>query len=322
MQKIAILAAALAVPAAALAQRADEVTPAAVRDGSALRSVVYDPDMIVRAYLRTGETFRILLGPGERIVNVLVSDQATIAGREYTEAEMRAMQQGSQGTGGGSREDVCDRNLCRTRSGNALFLTPRDDLEPQSLFIRGELCAADGECETTDYTFRISTVMPGERPGQAPFYGIRFTYPARAAAAAARAAAARRRQAASDAAERRRNTPPAPSVPTAADSWELGRCTSAPHLAPDHAWSDGRTTFLAYEGTRPVPNVYERPVGGGTPTLTQYTVEPERWGNVIRIGKIREVFLLTDGRATTCIINVGRDAEGREMATAPLGGRQ
>jgi type IV secretion system protein VirB9 len=202
---------------------------------------------------------------------------------------------------------------------------PRRPLDPQSFFLRTEWCP-DGpglpSCEPGEYAIELHT--QADRVGDArikeAFFGIQYRYTTRETAWRLKKAAEARQEAGKRAREWRENNPPPalPSVPDPASRWDLAVCSTAPEVTPDAAWTDGRTTFLRYNGTRRLPNVYERR-DDGVETLIKYEVEPEAFGNVIRIGKVRPFFYLRDGDRASCLINVQQDVEGRhEMAVAPI----
>lgn len=326
---LALALLASAAPCAALALD----RTAALSSDSRLRMVDYDPEQVALVYVRVGQATRIRIDHRERVVDggVVYSDEATMSNADdsvpYTEEDAKADQQGG-GRSGGEGKQSCNRNMCVSVVLNTVYIMPRVQLQPQSFFLRTEWCPEPGRCQPGEYAMELRTAKPDETgPDGKPlprietsFYGIQYRYPRREAAFRAEKAAEARREAAEKAREFRRNNPaPAPpSVPDVTARWDMGRCGSAPEIDPDEAWTDGRTTFLRYKGGRRVPNVYERREDGER-TLTAYTVEPDAWGNTVRIGKVRPVFLLWDGERASCVVNVAPDTEGRtEMAVAPI----
>lgn len=293
-----------------------------------LRVVEYNAEQVILAYAKVGATFRIRLDPNERVVpgGLVVSDQATMNAATPQPPELCVDDTNKQvSCDGGARsqdDQSCDRNLCRSVVMNTVYIMPRTALQPQPLFLRTEWCPEPGKCQPREYAFELHTSEAEAAAAgvSTAFFGLQFRYSADETAYRVRVAAAERK-ARADAAEkwRRDNPPPAlPSVPEAAARIELGKCASAPELAPDDAWTDGRTTFVAYNGSRRVPNVYEVSADGKE-TLTQYATEPEPARTVVRIGKVRAIFILRDGDRASCVVNPEADATNRtELAVAPI----
>ena len=339
-------AAALALTALPGGTLALDPTEAVRKEEPRLRVSSHDPDEVVRFYLKVGQTGRIILDRGETVLpgGLLVSDQVALGEEEWTKEDQEAERAaGARMNGGQQGETSCDRNLCRAIVGSAVFLTPRRDLAPQSLFLRTRWCKGS-YCEEGDYTFELTTEpesakvadAAGAAPAQPkPFYSVRFTYAAREARAAAalraeemRARAERWRRCQGD--DPPANCPqpqepaPPPSAPEASSTWQFARCASHPDLAPDEAWSSGRTLFLRYFGTRKPPAFYERRPDG-EPALARYTMEPEPSHTTVVVAGLPKILLLSDGKRGSCIVHVGPDAPGlghREpMAVAPPAGR-
>lgn len=269
-----------------------------------LRVVQYNPEEVALVYTKPGQTTRIRLDPHERVVKggVVYSDQTTMAALDgtdpYTEEDRKADQQGAAGTGSsGDGEQSCNRNMCISVVLNTVYIMPRVQLQPQSFFLRTEWCPEPGKaCEPGEYAIELRTAPPAASTGVAePFFGIQYDYGAREMIWRSRQAAIKRAADMAAAAQARRNNPqpqPLPvSIATDEDRWDLGVCSSAPEIHPDEAWTDGRSTFLRYNGTRPVPNVYQRRTDK-VETLTAYTVEPDASGNVIRIADVRPILIL------------------------------
>jgi type IV secretory pathway VirB9-like protein len=293
-----------------------------------MRKVEHDPDGIVKAYLRVGQSFRFRLDPDERVVKggLIISDQSTInAGKDDPEEDEEEVDDKKGGKQEGSREQSCDRNSCRFLVLNTVYIMPRVEHEPQPLFLRTEWCPKPGEpCVPGEYAIELFTRKQDAKDAglntDHPFYGIKFLYTKREAAwRAAQAAEAAAKKAKEREQFRRDNPPPAmPSVPGPEARTELGKCGSGQAIHPDDAWTDGRNTFLAYNGRRRVPNVYERRADG-VETLTSYATEPEPSRTVIRIAKLRTVFHLRDGDIHSCVVNPMADRDtATELAVAPI----
>lgn len=319
---LACAASVIAGPALALDTTAE--VPADRR----LRVVKYNPEQVALVYTKPGQTTRIRLDPRERVVKggVVYSDQTTMAAMDgtdpYTEEDRKADQQGAATGSSGDGEQSCNRNMCISVVLNTVYIMPRVQLQPQSFFLRTEWCPEPGKaCEPGEYAIELRTAPPSASTGVAePFFGIQYDYGARDATWRAKQAAAKRAADAEAVRQVRLNNPqPLPvSVATDEDRWDLGVCSSAPELHPDEAWTNGRTTFLRFNGTRPIPNVYQRRADK-VETLTPYTVEPDASGNVIRIADVRPVFILRNGDLVSCVVTIAPNADGHStMPVAPI----
>ncbi|MDO9712551.1 TrbG/VirB9 family P-type conjugative transfer protein [Paracraurococcus lichenis] len=292
-----------------------------------LRSVRYDPQQVVMVYTKPGMTTRIRLDPREHVVHggVIYSDQRTMAALDgtdpYDEEDRKQEAQAGQASGAQGTQS-CNRNMCVSVVLNTVYILPRIQLAPQPFFLRTEWCPEAGKaCEPGEYAIELRSEPPEARSGVAqPFFGVQFTYADRERAWAAKQAAAKR-AADAEAARlwRENNPPPQPvSVPAEEDRYELGVCRSGSELHPDEAWTNGRTTFLRYRGTRPTPNVYEIRLDGKE-TLTPFAMEPEPWGTVIRVGTVRPVLILRHGDLASCVVNISPIADGHgTMPVAPI----
>ena len=344
MNRFALLAGAALALAPAPAAALDRTSPAN-KDEPRLRVTRHDTDEVVQMFLRVGQTGRILLGRGESVQEggLLVSDQIALGDEEWTDDDVKAEQQAANRmNGGGSKgTTVCDRNLCRTIIGSAVFISPRRPLNKQPIFLRTKWCDPSGRyCEEGDYALEITTqpeeVKVADAAGRVPrpaeaFYSVRFTHEARegraqqffrAEEARARTEAAKRCLSDDPPASCPQRPEPAPrvSVPDAATTWKFAECASNPDLVPNEAWSNGRTLFLRYYGSRPIPRFYQRRPGGD-PELIQTAVEPEASHSTVVIAGVPKIVLIAEGKRGSCIVHVGNDRPGpgaqEPMAVAP-----
>jgi len=292
--------------------------PAASGLDGRMRVVPYNRSNPVQLYAAPGASLRIQLGTDEEVVQIVVSDQATMAPEEEAPAAGAAATVSSTlGAPSPAQKGPasCDPNLCRSVAGNFVYLKPLRALDPQPLFIQTKRCAPDtGRCEMVPYTFELLT-KPGDPKltAAAAAWDVTFTYPDRDKAA--RLAEQRKAYAARLAAWRERQAlrPPAPSAPTLAANWRYGyRGSDA--VRPDQAWDDGRTTFLRFNGNRRVPNVY-RQLPDGHEGLASYATEPDAGGTVLRISRTEAKWFIRDGDAAGCLFNVGSDPDGKTAAT-------
>ncbi len=300
--------------------------PAASGLDGRMRVVPYSRSNPVQLYAAPGASLRIQLGADEEVVQIVVSDQATIAPEE--EAPGAAMTVSSPlGTPAPAQKGPAsfDPNLCRSVAGNFVYLKPLRALDPQPLFIQTKRCAPEAvRCEMVPYTFELLTKAGDPKmTAAAAAWDVTFTYPDRDKAA--RLAEQRKAYAARLTAWRERQAmrPPSPSAPGVTANWRYGyRGSDA--VRPDQAWDDGRTTFLRFNGNRRVPNVY-RQLPDGHEGLASYATEPDAGGTVLRISRTETKWFIRDGDAAGCLFNVGSDPDGKTAATvasaAPLGVR-
>jgi type IV secretory pathway VirB9-like protein len=311
---------------------------AALDKDSRLRVVDYNPEQVVMVYTKVGQTTRIRLHPQERVVRggVTHSDQFLMSSAEEAEefvpCASNDAREECKSPASGATESLqsCNRNMCTSVVLNNVFIIPRTELAPQSFFLRTEWCPEAGRCLPGEYTIELRTLPPPVQVAQAgqaappiaqSFYGVQFRYAARERVYQSEVDREKRRVRAEAQQEFRRSNPQPlpPSVPEQTARYELGVCASGPEIQPDEAWTDGRTSFLRYKGGRRIPNVYERRAGDGQRTLVSYAVEPDAWGNTIRVAKVLPVLLLWDGDNASCVVNVAPDINGRsEMAVAPI----
>ena len=303
--------------------------PAASSLDHRMRVVPYSRSNPVQLYAAPGASLRIQLGADEEIVQIVVSDQATIAPEEEAPAPAGAAMTVSSPLSAPSPAQKgpasCDPNLCRSVAGNFVYLKPLRALDPQPLFIQTKRCAAEtGKCEMVPYTFELLTKAGDPKmTAAAAAWDVTFTYPDRDRAA--RLAEQRKAYAARLAAWRERQAlrPPAPAAPAVTANWRYGYRGSEA-VRPDQAWDDGRTTFLRFNGNRRVPNVY-RQLPDGHEGLASYATEPDAGGTILRISRTEAKWFIRDGDAAGCLFNVGSDPDGKAAATvasaAPFGVR-
>ena len=294
--------------------------PSSPVDGR-MRTIVYNRNNPVQLYAAPGASLRIELGADEKVLSIVVSDQGTIVPEEETQelassASDRFTTPSQSGANKGPAS--CDANMCRTVTGNFVYLKPLRQLVPQPLFIQTERTDESGKAEMVPYTFEVLT-RPGDLQASTPntAWGVTFTYPEREKAA--KLAEAQRKRAAWLAAARERAalTPPPNAAPDATANWRYGYRGDAATM-PDEAWDDGRTTFLRFNGNRRVPNVYRR-LPDGKESIPAYAVEPDAGGNTMRIAHTDTKWFIRDGDVAGCLFDLGPDPKGAATPAGKLG---
>jgi type IV secretion system protein VirB9 len=291
----------------------------------------YKSEMPVHVKLAPGATFRVLVGEDEHMMFVLPSDERTLA-REVPEKPgtgvMNAVlgqpqptseQQPTQANPN-DKDNVCDLNLCTslTKSvdgsneehDNALYIRPRKPLMPQPLAFSTKWCDGAGKCHAVHYELEVEANWSNDY-----YYGLKFAYPKRKAEEAARARAEKiaawRAQLA-----RRLADPPAPPTPTRpgpSDNVHYGGC-GAHEFDPNFTWDNGRSTYLRFEGNRPVPKVAGiAPSGEDMAVPAAY--KPDAAGTTIVVGTTAKWLRLRYDTVVTCVHNLGQDPEGRTAPT-------
>jgi type IV secretion system protein VirB9 len=317
-----------AVPALALVD-----PPAASKDDGHLRSVVYNPNNAVQIFAVPGASLRIELGADESVIQIVVSDQGTIA-PDLGEPPASASSGLAGGLSSGPQAPAsCDPNLCRSVAGNFVYLKPLRPLDPQPLFIQTERMDENGKPQMVPYTFELLTRaadLPGQsaqakdvvlvkdgnaQPAPPPptVWSVRFVYPDRIKAAAA-AAWLRQKRAAEDAArETALMVHTTASIPGPTANFRYG-FRGASSVQPDRVWDDGRTTFLRYNGNRRIPNVYSK-LPDGHESIPAVSPEPDETGNTLRIARTETKWFVRDGDEAGCLFDLGPDPDGRSAAT-------
>ena len=300
--------------------------PSSASDGR-MRTITYNKNNPVQLYAAPGASMRIQLGADEKVLSIVVSDQGTISPDEEpppATGVAATLTGTAAGATGPKSPTSCDANMCRTVTGNFVYIKPLRELDPQPLFIQTERTDEAGKVEMVPYTFELLT-RPGDLRVTTPHtaWGVTFTYPDRERAAAA--AEWKKRKLAREAAARERLAlnPPAPAAPELTANWRYGY-RGAQVLQPDQAWDDGRTTFLRFDGNRRVPNVYRR-LPDGHESIPAYAVEPDATGNTLRIARTETKWFIRDGDEAGCLFDLGPDPEGRtatKVASASLAGRK
>ena len=312
-----------------------------------MRTVKYDPDNPVLLPASPGVSLRLILGGDEHVERVIVSDQTIISpDPDEDEAPPRAGIAGAldgvnsaltskPGQGGGQqgKGPVCDPNLCVDVAGNFIYIKPKRFLSRQPMFVQtSRMDPITARKVMVPYAFELVANDPDAKPVVAvaslkdndhgpaeAMWSVTFAFPARERAE--RLAEARKAAAARVAAERdrRANLPPSVLGPTASDNHRYGYKGSAV-VKPDDGWDDGRTTFLRFNGNRRLPNIYEKGPDG-KPTLARWATEPDATGATLRVAGTETVWTLRDGDEAGCVINGGRDPDGRTAPTvSPFAG--
>jgi type IV secretion system protein VirB9 len=293
--------------------------PAASTADSRIRSLVYDPNNPVEIYTVPGASLRLELGADEEVVQIIVSDQDTIAPDPTAPPPVATVsttplvgQQGSQ------IPPSCDANMCRSVAGNIVYIKPTRALDPQPLFIQTKRTDAHGKTQMVAYTFELLTKPATGKDGKpvAMVWGVRFTYPERTKQA--QAVAWQRQRAANDAAARNLASlaHPVANAPAPDANYRYGYRGSAA-LQPDKAWDDGRTTFLRFNGNRRLPNIYSQ-LPDGHESIPASAPEPDETGNTLRIAGTETKWFLRDGDEAGCLFDLGPDPDGRTSATVAL----
>ncbi len=344
----ALLAAATALASlAAVPALATVDPPEASKLDTRMRTVIYDPNNPVLLPASPGVSLRLILGGDEHVERVIVSDQTIISpDPDEDEAPPRSTvvaaidgvntaltSKPAQGGGGQTtKAPVCDANLCVDIMGNFIYLKPKRFLSNQPMFIQtSRTDPITGRKVMVPYAFELVADDPdATKPavvnasatdhGQAKtMWSVTFAFPARERAerlAEARKAAVVRFAAAR---ERRAMLPPLVPGPAATDNHRYGYKGSVA-VKPDDGWDDGRTTFLRFNGNRRLPNIYEKGPDG-KPTLARWATEPDATGATLRVSGTETVWTLRDGDEAGCVINGGRDPDGRTAPTvSPFAG--
>ena len=292
--------------------------PAASGLDHRMRVIPYNRNNPVQLYAAPGASLRIQLGADEKVVRIVVSDQATLSPDDEAPAASGMTVNATMGLPAAPAQRgpaSCDPNLCRDVMGNFVYLKPLRALDPQPLFIQTERCAPDtGRCEMVPYAFELLTKAGDPKmTAAAAAWDVTFTYPDRDKAG--RLAEQRKAYAVRAAAWRERQAlrPPAPAAPSVASNWQYGYRGSEA-VRPDEAWDDGRTTFLRFNGNRRVPNIYRR-LPDGHEGIAAYATEPDAGGTILRISRTEAKWFVRDGDAAGCLFNVGADPDGKAAST-------
>jgi len=310
-----ILAAAIATSLAGPALAAIDPPPAGNADAR-IRVVIYDPNNPVEIYTVPGESLRLEFGADETLVDggIVVSDQDTIAPDPTAPPPVATVSTNPLGGRANQIPPSCDANLCRSVSGNIVYIKPVRPLDPQPLFIQTQRTNALGVREMVAYTFVLST-RPLDQNGKAPptVWGVRFVYPERVKQQAA--AAWKQKQAAwiATAHQNAALAHPVANTPPPNANWRYGYRGSA-SVQPDQAWDDGRTTFLRYNGNRRVPNIYSQ-LPDGHESIPASAPEPDETGITLRIARTETKWFLRDGDEAGCLFDLGPDPDGRTSTT-------
>lgn len=310
-----------------------------------MRTVTYDPNNPVLLPASPGVSLRLILGGDEHVERVIVSDQTIISpDPDEDEAPPRSTivtaidgvntaltTKPAQGGGQSNKAPVCDANLCVDIMGNFIYLKPKRYLSRQPMFVQtSRMDPITARKIMVPYTFELVADDPDAKPvvADASFkdrgpaeamWSVTFIFPARERAE--RLAEARKAAAARFAAQRERRAmlPPPMPGPAATDNHRYGYKGSAA-VKPDDGWDDGRTTFLRFKGNRRLPNIYEKGPDG-KPTLARWATEPDATGATLRLAGTETVWTLRDGDEAGCVINGGRDPDGRTAPTvSPFAG--
>src|SRR4051812_26951469 len=270
--------------------------PAASKDDSRIRTVVYDPNNPVQIYTAPGASLRLEFGADEEIVQVVTSDQDILSpdpnAPQLPVAKVSSGLPDSQGGDASKLPPSCGPDLCRSVWGNIVYIKPIRPLNPQPLFIQTRRDHPNGKAEMVAYTFELSTKTYDTGSKAPSVWGVRFVYPERVRAAQAAAWQWKKHQSEKEAADRASMAQPASFAPGPSANFQYGyRGTES--LRPDEAWDDGRSTFLRFNGNRRVPNIYSQ-LPGGKETLSATSTEPDPTGNTLKIAGTGSKWFLRD----------------------------
>jgi type IV secretion system protein VirB9 len=259
--------------------------PAASPADGRIRSLVYDPNNPVEIYTVPGASLRLELGADETVVQIIVSDQDTIAPDPTAPPPVATVSTNPLGGQGSQIPPSCDANMCRSVAGNIVYIKPIRALDPQPLFIQTQRTNAHGKPEMVAYTFELLTKPAADKDGKAipTVWGVRFTYPERAKQAQAAAWAQQRAASAEVARQTASLAHPVSNAPPPDANYRYGY-RGAVSLQPDQAWDDGRTTFLRFNGNRRLPNLYSL-LPDGHESIPASAPEPDESGNTLRIAR-------------------------------------
>jgi type IV secretion system protein VirB9 len=315
---------------AAPALAAIDPPPASKLDGR-IRTLVYDPNNPAEIYTVPGASLRLELGADEEVVQIIVSDQDTIAPDPAALPPAATVSTNSPGSQAGQIPASCDANLCRSVYGNIVYIKPIRALDPQPLFIQTRRTDAYGKPEMVAYTFELLTKptepvskdvktasidKSSKTDGAATTPGIwavRFVYPERVKQQATASWKAKQAAWVTQARETTALARPVATAPGPAANWRYGY-RGAAALQPDQVWDDGRTTFLRYNGNRRVPNIYSQ-LPDGHESIPANAPEPDESGNTLRIAGTETKWFLRDGDEAGCLFDLGPDPDGRTSAT-------
>jgi len=307
----AAIATSLAIPASALAAIDP---PAASKLDPRMRSLVYDPNNPVEIYTVPGASLRLELGADETVVQIITSDQDTIAPDPAAAPPAATVSTNPIAGQSSGIPPSCDANMCRSVSGNIVYIKPVRPLDPQPLFIQTQRTDAFGKQEMVAYTFELLT-KPLDQLGKAPptVWGVRFIYPERAKQQAAAAWKQKQTAWAATARQTAALAHPVKNTPGPNANFRYGY-RGAASVQPDQAWDDGRTTFLRYNGNRRVPNVYSK-LPDGHESIPASAPEPDATGTTLRIARTETKWFLRDGDEAGCLFDLGPDPDGRTSTT-------
>jgi type IV secretion system protein VirB9 len=286
--------------------------PAASQEDGRIRSLVYDPNNVVSIYTAPGASLRLELGPDEEVVEIIVSDQDTLAPDPLAPPPATTVSTNPLGGPANQAVPSCDANMCRSVNGNIVYIKPIRALDPQPLFIQTRRTDANGKVQMVPYTFELLT-RPTDPKAPPPVWGVRFTYPERVKAAAAARWMVQKRAADAAAKEAASLAHPITAVPGPNDNVRYG-FRGAPAVQPDQVWDDGRTTFLRYNGNRRLPNLYSQ-LPDGHESIPASAPEPDEAGNTLRVARTGSKWWLRDGDEAGCLFDLGPDPDGRTTAT-------
>lgn len=255
-----------------------EEAPAAGRKDPRMRSVVYDPDQVVRLSTGVGATLVVTFAATEKITTVAVTDS---------------------------------KDLVASPRENFLFVKSKVALPPQPVIV-----LTQGPKGTRRYVFEVETVtMVGLTADKSDlYYSVQFSYPRDDADARAedekRRQADRRGRAADLALNRGHDGVTDSNAATSASpNWHyVGQGDQT--LLPIEIFDDGYTTSFRFPGNTRVPGIF-RIDPDGKESTANYTMK----GEYAVVGSVAAGWRLRDGNTVLCIWNRAYDKIGTSPHT-------
>lgn len=252
-----------------------EDSPTAGQKDPRMRSVVYDPDQVVRLSTGVGATLVVTFASTEKITAVAVTDS---------------------------------KDLVANPRENFLFIKSKVALPPQPVIV-----LTQGPKGTRRYVFEVETVtMVGLTADKSDlYYSVQFSYPqddAEARADEEKRRLADRKDRAADAALNRPHGA-APDAHADTPNWHyVGQGDRS--LLPIEVYDDGYTTSFRFPGNTRIPGIF-RIDPDGKESTANFTMK----GEYAVVGSVAAGWRLRDGNTALCIWNRAYDKIGSSPHT-------